>query len=192
MKKLLSLLLASFLVLAACGQEESKSEDKKETKSSDKNAKKDNDKKSENKKGEDKSDDKKDESEEVASNNEKQNQQSQVEQPQEQQQQGQQNSQQPTQEIQGGNDAGASEEQQAFLRESDPEYYSEVDENYINRDAEFYDSLPQSEQDKLKRHTDNMADADEDDPRWDEQLEINMRDDISDEERRELSDQVWD
>ncbi|MEN3088198.1 MAG: hypothetical protein ABC378_00010 [Staphylococcus pseudoxylosus] len=190
MKKLLSLLLASFLVLVACGQEESKSEDKKETKSSDKNPKKDNDKKSENKKGEDNSDDKKDESEEVASNNEKQNQQAQVEQPQEQQ--GQQNSQQPTQEIQGGNDAGASEEQQAFLRESDPEYYSEVDENYINRDAEFYDSLPQSEQDKLKRHTDNMADADEDDPRWDEQLEINMRDDISDEERRELSDQVWD
>lgn len=192
MKKFLFLLLASFLVLAACGQEESKSEDKKETKSSDKNAKKDNDKKSENKKDEDKSDDKKDESEKVASNNEKQNQQAQVEQPQEQQQQGQQNSQQPTQEIQGGNDAGASEEQQAFLRESDPEYYSEVDENYINRDAEFYDSLPQSEQDKLKRHTDNMADADEDDPRWDEQLEINMRDDISDEERRELSDQVWD
>lgn len=192
MKKFLFLLLASFLVLAACGQEESKSEDKKETKSSDKNAKKDNDKKSENKKGEDKSDDKKDESEEVASNNEKQNQQAQVEQPQEQQQQGQQNSQQPTQEIQGGNDTGASEEQQAFLRESDPEYYSEVDENYINRDAEFYDSLPQSKQDKLKRHTDNMADADEDDPRWDEQLEINMKDDISDEERRELSDQVWD
>ncbi|NQD98636.1 hypothetical protein, partial [Staphylococcus xylosus] len=147
---------------------------------------------SENKKGEDKSDDKKDESEKVAGNNEKQNQQAQVEQPQEQLQQGEQNSQQPTQEIQGGNDAGASEEQQAFLRESDPEYYSEVDENYINRDAEFYDSLPQSEQDKLKRHTDNMADADEDDPRWDEQLEINMRDDISDEERRELSDQVWD
>ncbi|MFZ8100095.1 hypothetical protein ACO1GT_00340 [Staphylococcus arlettae] len=192
MKKVLSLLLASALVLGACSQEESKSEDKKETKASDKESKKDNDKKSENKKGEDKSDDKKDESEEIASDNEKQNQQVQVEQPQEQQQQGQQNSQQPTQEIQGGNDAGASEEQQAFLRESDPEYYSEVDENYINRDAEFYDSLPQSEQDKLKRHTDNMADADEDDPRWDEQLEINMRDDISDEERRELSDQVWD
>lgn len=37
-----------------------------------------------------------------------------------------------------------------------------------------------------------MADADEDDPRWEEQLEINMRDDVSDEERRELSDQVWD
>lgn len=44
MKKVLFLLLASFLVLAACGQEESKSEDKKETKSSSKEAKKENDK----------------------------------------------------------------------------------------------------------------------------------------------------
>ena len=40
MKKILFLLLANFLVLAACGQEESKSEDKKETKSSDKESKK--------------------------------------------------------------------------------------------------------------------------------------------------------
>lgn len=40
MKKVLGLLLASFLVLAACGQEESKSEDKKETKSSSKDKKK--------------------------------------------------------------------------------------------------------------------------------------------------------
>ena len=45
MKKVLFLLLASFLVLAACGQEESKLEDKKETKSSSKESKKD-DKKS--------------------------------------------------------------------------------------------------------------------------------------------------
>ncbi len=45
MKKVLFLILASFLVLAACGQEESKSEDKKETKSSSKESKKD-DKKS--------------------------------------------------------------------------------------------------------------------------------------------------
>ena len=51
MKKLLVLLFASLLVLAACGQEESKLEDKKETKSSSKESKKD-DKKSE----EDKSD----------------------------------------------------------------------------------------------------------------------------------------
>ncbi|MGD6885366.1 hypothetical protein [Staphylococcus shinii] len=40
MKKVLFLLLASFLALAACGQEE-KSEDKKETKASDKESKKD-------------------------------------------------------------------------------------------------------------------------------------------------------
>lgn len=45
MKKLLFLLMASFLVLAACDQEESKSEDKKEAKASDKESKKD-DKKS--------------------------------------------------------------------------------------------------------------------------------------------------
>ena len=45
MKKVLFLLLASFLVLAACGEEESKLEDKKETKSSSKESKKD-DKKS--------------------------------------------------------------------------------------------------------------------------------------------------
>lgn len=40
MKKVLFLLLASFLVLAACGNEESKSEGKKETKSVDKESKK--------------------------------------------------------------------------------------------------------------------------------------------------------
>ncbi|MEN3088826.1 MAG: hypothetical protein ABC378_03190 [Staphylococcus pseudoxylosus] len=48
MKKFLFLLLTSFLVLAACGQEDSKSEDKKETKSSSKEVEKDNDKKIEN------------------------------------------------------------------------------------------------------------------------------------------------
>ena len=186
MKKVLFLLLASFLVLAACGNEESKSEDKKEAKASDKESKKDEEKESEKEK--DKSDDKS--NEEVATQDET------TEPPVQSQEQVNTQEQQPDQsqeqEIQGGNDVGAVEEQQAFLRDSDPEYYSEVDENYINRDAEFYDSLPQEEQDKLKQHTDNMADADEDDPRWDEQLEINMRDDISDEERRELSDQVWD
>lgn len=40
MKKVLFLILASFLVLAACGQEENKLEDKKETKSSSKESKK--------------------------------------------------------------------------------------------------------------------------------------------------------
>lgn len=66
MKKLLSLLLASFVVLAACGQEESKSEDKKETKASDKESEKDNKKSNDHKESDkDKSDDKS--NEEVAS-----------------------------------------------------------------------------------------------------------------------------
>ncbi|RXS10150.1 hypothetical protein EUA50_06680 [Staphylococcus saprophyticus] len=60
MKKLLFLLLSSFLVLAACGQEESKSEVKKETKSTDKESKKD-DKKSGDKKESDNKEDKSDE-----------------------------------------------------------------------------------------------------------------------------------
>ncbi|MGD6885823.1 hypothetical protein [Staphylococcus shinii] len=50
MKRILFLILASFLVLAACSQEEGKSEDKKETKSSDKESEQDNKKKDENKK----------------------------------------------------------------------------------------------------------------------------------------------
>ena len=56
MKKVVFLLLASFLVLSACGTEESKSEDKKETKESDKESKKDDDKKTD--KDKEKSDDK--------------------------------------------------------------------------------------------------------------------------------------
>lgn len=63
MKKVLFLLLASFLVLAACGgKEEGKSEDKKETKSSSKNDKK----KDENKKSHD---DKKEESDKKETDN---------------------------------------------------------------------------------------------------------------------------
>lgn len=67
MKKLLFLLLASFLVLSACGNEEEKSEDKKETKASDKESKED-DKKSDDDKESDKEKDKSDDksSEEVA------------------------------------------------------------------------------------------------------------------------------
>lgn len=71
MKKLLFLLLASFLVLAACGQEESKTEDKKETKASDKESKKDDKKKGDDKKSDkekEKSDDKS--NEEVATQDE--------------------------------------------------------------------------------------------------------------------------
>lgn len=59
MKKVLFLLLASFLILAACGnKEESRLDDNKETKSSEKDGKKKNDKKSDDTK-EDKSDDEK-------------------------------------------------------------------------------------------------------------------------------------
>lgn len=56
MKKVVFLLLTSFLVLSACGNEESKLEDKKETKESDKESKKDDDKKTD--KDKEKSDDK--------------------------------------------------------------------------------------------------------------------------------------
>lgn len=55
MKKVLFLLLASFLVLSACGNEESKLEDKKETKASDKESNKDDKKKDDDKKSDDKS-----------------------------------------------------------------------------------------------------------------------------------------
>lgn len=67
MKKLLFILMASFLVLAACGNEESKTEDKKETKSSDKESKKD-DKESDEDKEKEKSDNKS--NEEVATQDE--------------------------------------------------------------------------------------------------------------------------
>ena len=67
MKKVLFLLLASFLVLAACGnKEENKSEDKKETKSSSKDSKKDDKKKDKSKKSNDK---KKEESDKVSTTN---------------------------------------------------------------------------------------------------------------------------
>lgn len=66
MKKLLFLLLASFLVLVACGNEESKLEDKKENNESDKESKKDDDKKTD--KDKEKSDDKS--NEEVATQDE--------------------------------------------------------------------------------------------------------------------------
>lgn len=66
MKKVVFLLLASFLVLSACGNEESKLEDKKETKESDKESKKDDDKKTD--KDKEKSDDKS--NEEVATQDE--------------------------------------------------------------------------------------------------------------------------
>lgn len=85
------------------------------------------------------------------------------------------------------------EQQQTPVQEQQTEQAEqpEVDENYANHDAEFYDSLPQSEKDKMASQLEAQESADEDDPRWDEQLEINMRDDLSDAERDTLSDEVW-
>ena len=73
MKKVVFLLLASFLVLSACGNEESKLEDKKETKASDKESNKD-DKKKDDDKEKEKSDNKS--NEEVATQDETTEQQS--------------------------------------------------------------------------------------------------------------------
>lgn len=81
MKKLLFLLMGSFLVLAACGnEEESKLDDKKETKASDKESKKDDKKKDEDKEKEkEKSDDKS--NEEVANEEPQSQEQQSTEQP---------------------------------------------------------------------------------------------------------------
>lgn len=137
MKKLLFLVLASFLVLAACGnEEESKLDDKKETKASDKESKKDDKKKDDDKKSDkekDKSDDKSNEevvtedetTEQPVQSQEQVN--AQEQQPVQSQEQAPVVEEQTSQEIQGGNDAGAAEEQQAFLRESDPEYYEQFE-----------------------------------------------------------------
>lgn len=98
MKKLLFLLMASFLVLAACGQEESKSEDKKETKASDKDSKKDDKKKDDGKesdKQKDKSDNKS--NEEVANEEPQSQEQQSTEQPVESQEQVNTQEQQPVQ-----------------------------------------------------------------------------------------------
>lgn len=74
MKKVLYLLLASFLVLAACGnKEESKSEDKKETKSASKEDKKENESKKSN-------DDKKEDSDKEDATNTDESQQANTEQ----------------------------------------------------------------------------------------------------------------
>lgn len=133
MKKVVFLLLASFLVLVACGkEEESRLDDKKETKSSSKDSKKDDKKKDEDKEKE-KSDDKS--NEEVATQDETTEQpvqsqeqvNAQEQQPVQSQEQAPVVEEQTSQEIQGGNDAGAAEEQQAFLRESDPEYYEQFE-----------------------------------------------------------------
>lgn len=172
-KLLLAGVLSATLLLGACGNEDSK--DKPQDKKSESVEKK----KEASKKSEAKKDTDKKESEETE----------QTEQVATEETQSQEQQQQPvTQE-----EPAPAEQQQTPVQEQQTEQVEqpEVDENYINRDGEFYDSLPQYEKDKMSRQLEAQESADEDDPRWDEQLEINMRDDLSDAERDQLSDEVW-
>lgn len=176
MKKLLVLLFASLLVLSACGQKEENSskDDTKETKEVKKEAKKEDKKESKDKeiskKTEPKSEERSTEeqsTEEVATNEQQTTQEA-----------------APTEEV-------TQEQQTVEQPVQQPTQEETVQDNYINQDAEFYDSLPQEEKDKMARQIEIQSSISEDDPRWDEQYEINMRDDISDAERERLSDQVW-
>ncbi|WP_063410314.1 hypothetical protein [Staphylococcus succinus] len=138
MKKVIFLLLASFLVLAACGQEESKSEDKKETKASDKESNKDDKKKDDDKESDDKEEKSDDKSnEEVATQDETTEQpvqsqeqvNTQEQRPVQSQEQAPVVEEQPTQQepideeqwarenIEGGTDAHASEEMEEFYQQ---------------------------------------------------------------------------
>lgn len=141
MKKFLFLVLASFLVLAACGNnKESKSEDKKETKSSSKKSKKD-DKGKESDKKEDKSDDKS--NEEVTTQDEQSQEQQSTEEPiQSQEQAPVAEEQTPAQQepideeqwarenIEGGTDAHAADEMEAFYQQEHAKEQAEKDAQY--------------------------------------------------------------
>lgn len=171
MKKLIVLLFASLLVLGACGQKEESTtkddtkETKKEVKKED-SKKKETDKKETAKKSEPKTEEQT--TEEVATNE-----------------------QQPTEEV--NTTEQPTQEQQTVEQPVQQQPVQEVptQDNYINQDAEYYDSLPQEEHDKMDRQIEIQSSISEDDARWDEQYEINMRDDISDAERERLSDDVW-
>ncbi|WP_312684307.1 hypothetical protein [Mammaliicoccus sciuri] len=171
MKKLLVLLFASLLVLGACGQKEESSskDDTKQTKEVKKEVKKEDKKEDKNKEVTKKAEPKSEEqsTEELATNEQQTTQEA-----------------TPTEEI-------AQEQQTVEQPVQQPTQEETVQDNYINQDAEFYDSLPQEEKDKMARQIEIQSSISEDDPRWDEQYEINMRDDISDAERERLSDQVW-
>lgn len=93
MKKVLFLILASFLALSACGNsEETKSSDKKETKSSDKNSKKD-DKNSDDKDSDDKDENSDDKSNEEVSTQDETTEQQSTEEPSQSQENKQENKQ---------------------------------------------------------------------------------------------------
>ena len=123
MKKIVFLLLASFLVLSACGNEESKLEDKKETKASDKESNKDDKKKDDEKESDDKEEKSDDKSnEEVATQDE-------TTEPPVQSQEQVNTQEQPVQQepideeqwarenIEGGTDAHAADEMEAFYQQ---------------------------------------------------------------------------
>ena len=183
-KLLLTGVLSATLLLGACGNEDNK--DKPQDKKSESvEKKKETPKKSESKKDTDKK-----ETKEAKATQES------VEQPitQEEPTQQQQQVESTEQEKAEANAKVAKENGYTGIPNGDA--HSDVpvgqqDENYANHDAEFYDSLPQAEKDKMARQLEAQESADEDDPRWDEQLEINMRDDLSDAERDTLSDEVW-
>ncbi|RIP33995.1 hypothetical protein BUZ14_08065 [Staphylococcus gallinarum] len=140
MKKVLFLILASFLVLAACGtKEESKSEDKKETKSSSKDDKKKNEKK--------KAKDDKKEKYKVNNNTETESQQTQtVDQQQSTQQPVQQ---EPTdQEKVEANTKVAKEHGYTGIPNGDASFdvpVGEDAENYSNNDGEYFSNVEPEE-----------------------------------------------
>ncbi|WP_145464877.1 hypothetical protein [Staphylococcus saprophyticus] len=182
-KLLLPLTITGVLLLGACGNDEAeKKDDNKKSESVEK-------KKEAPKKSESKKDTAKQENEST-----EQTEQVATEEPNTQEQETQQ-VEQPVQQEDNPSDAEieAMREQAGQSPtglQTEPSQ-GELDENYANHDGEFYDSLPQAEKDKMARQLEAQESADEDDPRWDEQLEINMRDDLSDAERDKLSDEVW-
>lgn len=185
-KLLLTGVLSATLLLGACGNEDSK--DKPQDKKSESvEKKKEASKKSEAKKDTDKKESEETEQTEQVATEETQSQ--------EQQQQQQPVQQEPTDQEKAEANAKVAK-QNGYTGIPNGDAHSDVpvgqqDENYANHDAEFYDSLPQYEKDKMASQLEAQESADEDDPRWDEQLEINMRDDLSDAERDQLSDEVW-
>ncbi|MCE7786056.1 hypothetical protein [Staphylococcus xylosus] len=179
-KLLLPLTMTGVLLLGACGNGEAeKKEDSKKPESVEK--KKEAPKKSESKKDTAKKEDKLiDHTGQVT-----------TKEPQSQEQQTQQPVQQEDNPSDAEIEAMREQSEQSPARLQTEPSQGELDENYINRDGEFYDRSPQDEKDKMARQLEAQESADEDDPRWDEQLEINMRDDLSDAERDQLSDEVW-
>lgn len=144
MKKVLFLILASFLVLSACGnKEESKSEDKKETKSSSKDEKK----KNEDKKAKD---DKKEKSK-ANNNTENETQQENTEQKTQVVNQ-QETTQEPVQ---------SQQTQQYPKQQLTPEEQQRADELRANENSQYSDDWTEEDQAQAEFHTDGYGMADD-------------------------------